>query len=114
MVLTRSCEIDKNPEFVLLAPVWPLDESGLSDRQRDDMVRTDCIHRVMYLPENAGKPERAALLHRAGLVRLDTLGRCEREAQLTREANEWLARKLVIFYAGVHPQTPIPLPDDDF
>lgn len=118
MLLTPSCMIDKplgNPRSLQVAPVVPVDTLGVSAGLADLMRESDCHHPVMYLPEEAYRPERAVLLYRAQSMPLAILERAGKDSRLTYEATQQLMRKLTLYWTGAHfARTAFRPPEDDF
>jgi hypothetical protein len=115
MVLTASCYIDHRAEQLLVCPVVPLVDLDLSDGVINEMREYDCHHRLMYLPGEDGRPERAGLLYKAQAIDRHVLEACDRQSQLTADATRQLMRKLVLFFTGNHfPRDRFTLAPDDF
>jgi hypothetical protein len=115
MVLTASCFIDHRAEELLICPVVVLDELGLNEGVVTEMRQYDCHHRLLYLPAEGDRPERAGLLHKAQAIDRHVLEACDRQSQLTAEATRHLMRKLTLFFTGNHfPRATFVLAPDDF
>jgi hypothetical protein len=116
IVLTHSCVLEKQPgrRQVTIAPVVPLEAAGVPETALAEFVETDCIHTLMYLPDE-GLGQRVALLFRSQPIRRDILEACDRSSRLTEEANRQLMRKLTLLWTGLHyPRAGFEVADGDF
>jgi hypothetical protein len=114
MVLTASCNVARLPEL-LIAPVIPLASLGLSPGRATEIEALDCDHKLMFLPAEGEQPERAVRLDKAQLIDRMVLEACDKQSQLTEDANRQLMRKLVLLLTGNHfPRETFDLAADDF
>jgi hypothetical protein len=115
MVLTASCMIDHRADELQVAPVITIDRLGFGDGLMNEIREYDCHHRVMYLPMEGGKPERAVRLDKAQPISRHILESCDRQSQLTAEATRHLMRKITLYSTGNHfPRDKFALAPDDF
>jgi hypothetical protein len=106
MVLTASCWIDKQRDeaerLCLVAPLFTVESVAFAPPDLVMLRDYDCLHQYMYLPSEAGHPERVVSFIHAQPIRFTLLNKCEKLTQISHAANRQLMRKLTMFYSTAH------------